>query len=150
MASSIMHLSVAAELAQKHEFKDLERLKFGVILPDAGEGQKGHLGKHIWGFNKKAYNFELFREKFGELMKTDDLYLGYYLHLVQDICYRHFVYDKYKWNPMIPGNVEKLHKDYRILPYLYPVPSCSKYWHGYFFSDRYQTDSGKCCAFRWS
>lgn len=48
-------------------------------------------------------------------MKTDDLYLGYYLHLVQDICYRHFVYDKYKWNPMIPGNVEKLHKDYSII-----------------------------------
>ena len=60
-------------------------------------------------------DFELFRSKYGELMKTDDLYLGYYLHLVQDICYRHFVYDKYKWNPMIPGNVEKLHKDYSII-----------------------------------
>jgi protein tyrosine/serine phosphatase len=50
-------------------------------------------------------------------MNTDDLYLGYYLHLVQDICYRHFVYDKYKWNPMIPGNVERLHKDYSIINY---------------------------------
>ncbi|SFP84429.1 hypothetical protein SAMN04487928_109119 [Butyrivibrio proteoclasticus] len=39
-------------------------------------------------------------------MRQDDLYLGYYLHLVQDMCYRHFVYDKYHWNPMIPGNVE--------------------------------------------
>ena len=48
-------------------------------------------------------------------MRQDDLYLGYYLHLVQDICYRHFVYDKYHWNPMIPGNVEKLHKDYSII-----------------------------------
>lgn len=50
-------------------------------------------------------------------MRQDDLYLGYYLHLVQDICYRHFVYDKYHWNPMIPGNVEKLHNDYSIINY---------------------------------
>lgn len=46
MASSIMHLAVAYELAKRHEFKDFERLKFGVILPDAGEGQKGHLGTY--------------------------------------------------------------------------------------------------------
>lgn len=47
-------------------------------------------------------------------MKEDDLYLGYYLHLVQDVIYRHFVYDKYHWNPLIPGNVERLHRDYAI------------------------------------
>ena len=47
-------------------------------------------------------------------MKQDELYLGYYLHLIQDIIYRHFVYDKYHWNPLIPSNVEKLHRDYAI------------------------------------
>ncbi|MBQ9589357.1 MAG: tyrosine-protein phosphatase [Butyrivibrio sp.] len=115
MASSIIHLAVTNELTKKHKFKDINRLKFGAILPDAGEGKKGHLNKYIWGRNKKAYDFELFRGMFGEQLKSDDLYLGYYLHLVQDICYRHFVYDKYHWNPMIPGNVEKLHKDYSII-----------------------------------
>ena len=117
MASSIMHLSVTCELTKRYDFKDLDRLKFGAILPDAGKGHAGHINTFIWGRNKKSYNFEFYREKFGELMKSDDLYLGYYLHLVQDICYRHFVYDKYKWNPMIPGNVDKLHKDYSIINY---------------------------------
>lgn len=28
-------------------------------------------------------------------MLKDDLYLGYYLHLVQDALYRNFVYDRY-------------------------------------------------------
>lgn len=117
MASSIMHLAVTKELIRQFDFSDVERLKFGSILPDAGKGKAGHISKWIWGRNKKSYDFEFYREKFGELMKTDDLYLGYYLHLVQDICYRHFVYDKYKWNPMIPGNVQKLHKDYSIINY---------------------------------
>ena len=117
MASSIIHLAVTNELIKHHAFKDENRLKFGAILPDAGKGKAGHLNKYIWGRNKKSYDFELFRDKFGELMRQDDLYLGYYLHLVQDICYRHFVYDKYHWNPMIPGNVEKLHNDYSIINY---------------------------------
>jgi len=115
MASSIIHLAVTNELIKHHAFKDENRLKFGAILPDAGKGKAGHVNKFIWGRNKKSYDFEFFRNKFGELMRQDDLYLGYYLHLVQDICYRHFVYDKYHWNPMIPGNVEKLHKDYSII-----------------------------------
>ncbi|WP_242838266.1 tyrosine-protein phosphatase [Butyrivibrio proteoclasticus] len=117
MASSIIHLAVTNELIKHHAFKDENRLKFGAILPDAGKGKAGHLNKYIWGRNKKSYDFELFRDKFGVLMRQDDLYLGYYLHLVQDICYRHFVYDKYHWNPMIPGNVEKLHNDYSIINY---------------------------------
>lgn len=117
MASSIMHLAVTCELTKRYDFSDIDRLKFGAILPDAGKGKAGHINKFIWGRNKKSYDFELFRERFGEQLKSDDLYLGYYLHLVQDICYRHFVYDKYKWNPMIPGNVERLHKDYSIINY---------------------------------
>ena len=117
MASLIMHLAVTCELAKRYDFTDLDRLKFGAILPDAGKGKAGHIHTFIWGRNKKSYDFDLFRDRFGELMKTDDLYLGYYLHLVQDICYRHFVYDKYKWNPMTPGNVERLHKDYSIINY---------------------------------
>ena len=115
MASSIIHLAVTKELTKRYKFKDENRLKFGAILPDAGRGKDSHLKKAVWGLNKRVYDFERFRAEYGELMKSDDLYLGYYLHLVQDICYRHFVYDKYNWNPTIPGNVEKLHKDYSII-----------------------------------
>lgn len=48
-------------------------------------------------------------------MKKDDLYLGYYLHLIQDMLYRRFLYGEHGWNSSIPGNVEKLHRDYEIL-----------------------------------
>jgi hypothetical protein len=46
-------------------------------------------------------------------MKNDDLYLGYYLHLVQDLLYRHFIYDKYNWDSRLEGNLERLYDDYR-------------------------------------
>ena len=48
-------------------------------------------------------------------MKQDDLYLGYYLHLVQDLYYRNYLYVENHWNSAIPGNVEKLHHDYCVL-----------------------------------
>lgn len=68
MASSIIHLAVTNELIKHHAFKDENRLKFGAILPDAGKGKAGHLNKYILVRNKKSYDFELFRDKFGELM----------------------------------------------------------------------------------
>lgn len=114
MASSIMHLAVINELARRFQFKDLNRLRFGAILPDAGTKDVSHLKISICGCNKTTYDLEGFRSRFGHLMRTDGLYLGYYLHLIQDTVYRHFVYDRYHWDPTIPGNVEKLHNDYVI------------------------------------
>lgn len=114
MASSIVHLAITNELIKTHEFNNISRLKLGVVLPDAGETNLGHLKIKIPETNGSTYDFEKFRCKFRNLLKTDDLYLGYYLHLVQDICYRHFVYDRYHWNPTIPGNVDRLHRDYAI------------------------------------
>ena len=48
-------------------------------------------------------------------MEKDDLYLGYYFHLIQDMLYRRFMYGEHGWNSSVPGNVEKLHRDYEIL-----------------------------------
>ena len=115
MASSIMHLAVTQELLRRQPFRNADRLAFGAILPDAEVDRAGHLTRFMWGLNKKTYDFERFRAEFGERMRTDDLYLGYYLHLVQDVCYRHFVYDQYQWDPLIPGNVEKLYQDYTVI-----------------------------------
>ena len=114
MASSIVHLAITNELIKTHEFNNISRLKLGSVLPDAGEKNLGHLKIKIPETGKRTYDFEGFRNKYSDLLKTDDLYLGYYMHLVQDICYRHFVYDRYHWNPTIPGNVERLHNDYAI------------------------------------
>lgn len=114
MASSIIHYAITCELIKKKRFQNPDRLKLGAVLPDAGYNGNSHMKIAVAGGRKKTYDFEGYRRMFGELMKADDLYLGYYLHLVQDVVYRHFVYDKYHWNPMIPGNIEKLHRDYEI------------------------------------
>ncbi len=115
MASSIIHLAVTNELIARRSFQDPGRLKFGAILPDAGRHYRSHLKRKVWGLNKRTYHLEEFRERYRDLIRKDDLYLGYYLHLVQDLFFRHFTYDRYHWNPSIPGNIERLHKDYTII-----------------------------------
>ena len=119
MASSIIHLAITNELIKRLSFTDANRLKFGAIVVDAGVGGNkygtAHMKVNVQDGTKKTYDFDRYREMFGERMLKDDLYLGYYLHLVQDALYRNFVYDRYHWNPVLPGNVERLHKDYEII-----------------------------------
>ncbi len=43
----------------------------------------------------------------GEQMKTDELYLGYYLHLIQDIFYRRYVYSEHHFN----SSIQRMLKD---------------------------------------
>lgn len=116
MASRMMHLAITNELMRSYRFKDTDRLKFGAILPDAcAEGASSadsHFKIGVCGNSKKTYDFTRYKSLFTDLMKTDDLYLGYYLHLVQDILFRQLVYDEYDWNPTVPGNVDRLHRDY--------------------------------------
>ena len=114
MASSIVHYAITCELIKKRHFNNPGRLKLGSVLADAGYNGNSHMKISVAGGHKKTYDFEGYRKMYGGLMKKDDMYLGYYLHLVQDVIYRHFMYDKYHWNPMIPGNAENLHNDYAI------------------------------------
>lgn len=119
MASSIVHLAVTNELTKQLSFNNINRLKFGAIVVDAGKGGNtngnAHMKVNLADDKMKTYDFDRYREMFGKQMLEDDLYMGYYLHLVQDALYRHYVYDKHHWNPTIPGNVERLHKDYQII-----------------------------------
>ena len=118
MASSMIHLAIASELTKRHTFHDIDRLRLGSILPDAsGEKVNSHLKILIYGGTQKTLDINRFRQLFGNLLLTDDLYLGYYLHLAQDILFRHFIYGDYHWDPHIPGNVARLHRDYQISNY---------------------------------
>lgn len=116
MASRIMHLAIAGGVAQKTEIKDIKRFRLGIVLPDAYSPEVNteisHLKINILEGTKKTYKLAYFRETYADEIIKDSLYLGYYMHLIQDILYRKFVYDKYKWNPMIEGNVKRLHNDY--------------------------------------
>jgi len=118
MASRILHLAVLEELMKQVPVKDRNRFRLGCVLPDAynptAPKSDSHLKVFVCGKSKKTYDLDRFLSMFKNEMKEDDLYKGYYLHLIQDLVFRGLVYDKYKWNPVIPGNVERLHNDFHL------------------------------------
>jgi len=119
MASRIMHLAITEKICESFPVKDKNRLRLGSILPDAYAGgirdTSTHLTNRICGGTKNTHDLCRYKELFGERMKKDDLYLGYYLHLIQDLVYRQFVYGEKQWDSTVLGNVERLHKDYHQL-----------------------------------
>lgn len=123
MASRILHLAVAEKLMKQVPVKDTKRFRLGVLLPDAYcdnvPKADSHLKIRICGDSKKTYDLQKFQNRFGVQLENDELYLGYYLHLVQDLVFRRLVYEKYKWNPRVSGNVERLWNDYTLInPYI--------------------------------
>ena len=115
MASRIIHLAITDFISKKYEYKDKNRLHLGSILPDAATSGNSHLKIGVCDGTKKTYDLTGFRSAFLSKMLEDDLYLGYYLHLIQDLYFRNFVYDRYRWDPLPPGNIERLHNDYALL-----------------------------------
>lgn len=115
VASGIIHLAVTSELARTRPFQDAPRLLLGSVLPDgAADRNRAHMKKRLCGGAKRTYDLNEFRERFGALMASDDLWLGIYLHLVQDVLFRRFMYAEYGWDPSPPGYVERLHRDYAV------------------------------------
>lgn len=89
----------------------------GSVLVDAC-GQAGHYRAKTKN-GDKFYDLAAFRAEHSGRLKDDGFCLGYYLHLVQDMVYRKFVYEDHGWSPQSPGNVDRLYNDYRLLnPYL--------------------------------
>ena len=118
MAARIVHHAAAERLLKCVEFKNPDRFRLGIIMPDSAgwsseESKKAHFLKLICGGTKKTYDLTAFRSRFGRKVMTDDLYLGYYLHLVQDLLFRGFICGKYNWDPHTDGNIDRLHDDYR-------------------------------------
>lgn len=119
MASRIMHMAVTKIISEKWQIKDWDRFLLGAVLPDVyREGDtshESHLKILIRGGGWVTYDLTSFKKRYGKRMTEDSLYLGYYLHLVQDLVYRDFVYNEYHWNPTAAGNIERLHNDYRLI-----------------------------------
>ena len=98
------------------------RFRAGNLLPDAyGPGKPSpDLRKKTHFITEtergRISDFERFRLNFAEKIPSDGLYLGYYLHLAQDACFRVF------WHGLRLGenvrsleDVSFLHRDYHIL-----------------------------------
>ncbi len=53
-----------------------------------GGGGESHLKRKICENTRIHTISNVFRDRYGKYMEKDDLYLGYYLHLIQDMLYQ--------------------------------------------------------------
>ncbi|MBO6141668.1 MAG: hypothetical protein J6O40_07745 [Ruminococcus sp.] len=99
MASRVIHLAVAYELAARLDIKDKERFFFGHVLPDMIMGEyeyrlpakkKTHFYTLLEN-GRKTYDFYRFYEDYRDKL-SDMLYLGYYVHLIEDNIFRQYLY----------------------------------------------------------
>jgi len=116
MASRLMHLAVGALLEARCPIDSPDRFRIGLILPDAmvtaspEMHRKSHF-QRLLSDARHVMDHTAFFVRFRKETAEDPLYLGYYLHLIQDGIYRKRFYDSF------PHGVsrEALYRDYRIL-----------------------------------
>ena len=119
MAQRTIHYLFGQLIARELALKDRNRFLLGSVLPDAyadrGERDKTHFVRRdgAWRF----FDFWAFKERYLPLMRRDDLYLGYYMHLVEDNFYRQFVFVGHGISRAVesPEGVKRLHNDYHLL-----------------------------------
>ena len=118
MASRLMHLAVAETILARESISDPARFRLGSILPDARIDSALRAAPH---FQRRLPNglitcgLKRYMELFGDRVLQDGLYLAYYLHLLQDMVYRRYMYALPFWDARIPENIRRLHSDYRKL-----------------------------------
>lgn len=120
MAQRTIHILFATLLSDKIELYDKNRFLIGSILPDAyinpTDRKIAHFIKYTSDENCLYFNFHEFLEKFQSNIIDDDLYLGYYAHLVEDAFYRYFLYYEKNFMTNIKSyKLDILHNDYHIL-----------------------------------
>jgi len=120
MASRMIHLAISKLIEREVIIKNTSRFEIGHILPDAIiPGEEAHAASHfkisVSEDQKKMIDLYEFRNRFAEQIDQDDLYLGYYLHLIEDAIYRKFMFYDYKLGNIDVQNIPKLHNDYRLL-----------------------------------
>lgn len=131
MAQRLIHLLLADRIikAGNGEYiKAPERFVFGSLLPDAyrEEDQSGtarrdasiftHFKSATPDMEYRYYDFDIFYRKYAELIRNDDLYSGYYIHLIEDAYYRYYIHTE-KGLPRVasPEQVTYMHSDYHLL-----------------------------------
>ena len=121
MAQRTIHYLIGEELIGLG-VRDVDRFRVGNLLPDAIEDlvyrdlTHYQQDRELDGRSVRLSDFERFRREFSPLVETDGLYLGYYMHLVEDACYRRF-WKKVGFEERVITRemVAVLHNDYHLL-----------------------------------
>ena len=84
MAQRTIHYLFGEIFSQQFEIKDKTRFLLGNVLPDAyANGSDRDKTHYIVKTDTQVYfDFSKFRDEYADLICSDDLYLGYYMHLV--------------------------------------------------------------------
>lgn len=115
MASSLMHLAVARQLAPRLPLDDPNRFFVGSVLPDAAPSGDSHFRRALAG-DRVVMDAAAFRQAFPGRIPGDGLYLGYYFHLIQDDVFRRLLYyDLGLLHRRGEALAEELHRDYARL-----------------------------------
>lgn len=117
MAQRMIHYLFGELLSERINVKDKNRFLLGSVLPDAYiEGHERGITHFICNSDQQVYfDFEQFRKQFKELIRVDALYMGYYMHLVEDAFYRKFIQDNQLKRPCCQAEIILLHNDYHLL-----------------------------------
>ncbi|MDE6749765.1 MAG: zinc dependent phospholipase C family protein [Lachnospiraceae bacterium] len=117
MAQRTIHYIFGEIFSKQIILKNKDRFLLGSVMPDAYadvfDRDKTHYTTKTE--NQIFFDFCAFRDQYHELILKDDLYLGYYMHLVEDAFYRQFIYNERFKIPRTREEVTILHNDYHIL-----------------------------------
>lgn len=117
MAQRTLHYALGQLLAARFGLEDAPRFLFGTLLPDAvakAERDASHYA-YVSPERKRCYDFDRFRRDFAAFLPGDPLFLGYYIHLVEDNFYRDFCHRVYDLYFISPAELQGLYRDYHLL-----------------------------------
>ena len=135
MAQRTVHVLFGTILAQRLSLPDVDRFLVGSILPDAyvnhADRDASHYIKVLPSAEIRYFDFREFWEQFRPKIMEDNLYLGYYAHLLEDAFYRFYLYrERDMFKRIKSSRLDVLYRDYHILNSFitnnYPLPQCLK------------------------
>lgn len=136
MAQRTIHVLFGTILEKRLSLAETNRFLIGSILPDAYVNHDAraisHYIKTVPGEGSHYFDFREFQNQYRSKILEDDLYLGYYAHLLEDAFYRDYLYrEKNMLQKIKSSRLEVLYQDYHILNSFiaktYPLPQHLKY-----------------------
>lgn len=124
MASRIMHLCLAEELEKVIKIRNRNNFRIGHILPDAVmTADKKQVNTHfIRNFEEKGRYYKIFDhygfyDRFKAFLPDDEIFLGYYFHLIEDNIFRRVLYTDLKMMNRRGDSkfLKELYSDYGLL-----------------------------------